>query len=87
VLAIGGKSDMLAPVKAVHHAGTLLPNSPDVRLETAPGGHLGVLTGRSAIRSTWIFLDEFLPDYDIGRGAAARESRPARPQSARPVSA
>ncbi|MFL5840834.1 MAG: hypothetical protein ACJ77Z_10345, partial [Thermoleophilaceae bacterium] len=64
----------------------LLPNSPDVRLETAPGGHLGVLTGRSAVRSTWIYLDEFLADYDK-RPPQLNVSRPARPRSARPVSA
>src|SRR3954468_13544437 len=87
VLAVGGRSDVLAPVDAVHHVGSLLPNSPDVRLETAPGGHLGVLTGRSAIRSTWIFLDEFLADYDVERKAGPTEIRPALPRTARPVSA
>jgi polyhydroxyalkanoate synthase len=86
VLAVGGTGDVLAPVDAVRHVGSLLPNSPDVRIETAPGGHLGVLTGRSAIRSTWIFLDEFLADYDAGR-RAAKPSPPAPPRSARPVSA
>ena len=86
VLAIGGKSDVLAPIDAVRHVGSLLPGAPDVRIETAPGGHLGVLTGRSAVRSTWIFLDEFLADYDAGR-AAPRPSPPAPPRSARPVSA
>jgi polyhydroxyalkanoate synthase len=84
VLAVGGRSDVLAPVDAVKHVGTLLPNAPDVRLDTAPGGHLGVLTGRRAVRSTWIFLDEFLADYDAGR---VRGSRPERTGSARPVSA
>jgi polyhydroxyalkanoate synthase len=87
VLAVGGSSDVLAPVEAVHHVASLLPNSPDVRLETAPGGHLGVLTGRGAVRSTWIFLDEFLADYDAGRRSPPRESPPERPRSARPVSA
>jgi polyhydroxyalkanoate synthase len=88
VLAVGGKSDVLAPIDAVHHVGTVLPNSPDVRLETAPGGHLGVLTGRSAVRSTWIFLDEFLADNDRKRSAGpAKASRPAQPRSAPPVSA
>jgi polyhydroxyalkanoate synthase len=85
VLAVGGSSDVLAPVDAVHHVGKLLPNSPDVRLETAPGGHLGVLTGRSALRSTWIFLDEFLADYDAGRQGSTKTRR-ARPRSAPPVS-
>ena len=75
VLTVGGSSDVLAPIDAVHHVGGLLPNSPDVRLETAPGGHLGVLTGRSAIRSTWIFLDEFLADYDAGRPRDERRNR------------
>src|SRR3954471_14702350 len=67
VLSVAGTSDVLAPADAVEHVTTVLPNSPDVRFETAPGGHLGVLTGRSAVRSTWIFLDEFLADYDTGR--------------------
>jgi polyhydroxyalkanoate synthase len=86
VLSIAGTSDVLAPVDAVHHVASLLPNSPDVRLETAPGGHLGVLTGRSAVRSTWIFLDEFLADYDA-RPAELNAARPEPPRSARPVSA
>jgi len=60
VLAIAGTGDTIAPVAAVHHVGALLPNSPDVRLETAPGGHLGVLTGRGARATTWALLDDWL---------------------------
>ena len=75
-----------APIEAVHHVGGLLPNSPDVRLETAPGGHLGVLTGRTAVRSTWIFLDEFLAAYDAARRPAPA-GRPEQRRTARPVSA
>src|SRR3954453_8650478 len=86
VLSVGGTADVLAPIEAVPHVGSLLPNSPDVRLETAPGGHLGVLTGRSAVRSTWVFLDEFLADYDAGRRRPTA-SRPERPRTAPPVSA
>lgn len=87
VLAVAGASDVLAPVDAVRHVGSLLPSSPDVRLETAPGGHLGVLTGRSAARSTWIFLDEFLADYDARRvERPATASRPEPLPSAPPVS-
>ena len=52
------------PVAACHHLGDLVPNAPSVRLETAPGGHLGVLTGRAARASTWVLLDEFL-DADV----------------------
>src|SRR3954469_17059275 len=84
VLAVGGTADVLAPIDAVKHVTSLLPNAPDVRYETAPGGQLGVLTGRSAVRSTWIFLDEFLADYDRD---TARATRPASPRPAQPVSA
>jgi polyhydroxyalkanoate synthase subunit PhaC len=59
VLAIAGTGDGIAPVKAVHHVAELLPRA-EVRLETAPGGHLGVLTGRAAQRTTWPLLDAFL---------------------------
>ena len=60
VLCVAGESDVLAPQAAVHHLGGLLPNAPVVRMETGPGGHLGVLTGRGAKRTTWRWLDEFL---------------------------
>jgi polyhydroxyalkanoate synthase len=71
VLTVAGRTDVLAPVDAVHHVAGLLPSSPDVRVETAPGGHLGVLTGRSAHRSTWRYLDEFLTDYDVEEPSAS----------------
>src|SRR3954464_2590215 len=60
VLSVAGTSDTLAPRPAVHAVGDLLPNAAEVRLETGPGGHLGVLTGRSAKRTTWVYIDEFL---------------------------
>ena len=65
VLTIAGENDVLAPEEAVHHLSELLPNSPDVRVLTEPGGHLGVLTGRSARHGTWRSLAEFLGDYDV----------------------
>lgn len=68
VMNIAGTSDVLVPVPVAHHVGELLPNSPRVRLETAPGGHLGVLTGRSAPKTTWPMIDDFL----------AEQCRPAR---------
>src|SRR3954467_298668 len=72
-LAGAGPSDALAPRPAVHAVGGLLPTAKDVQLETGPGGHLGVLTGRSAKRTTWVFIDDF-----FGRaGSPARQSRPA----------
>src|SRR6266536_708392 len=60
VMAIAGTSDVLAPLAAVNHVARLIPNAIDIRLETAPGGHLGVLTGRAAERTTWGYIDEFL---------------------------
>ncbi len=64
VLSIAGDADVLAPKAAVHHVGELLPSAESVQLETAPGGHLGVLTGRSAIGTTWMHLDAFLAGHD-----------------------
>lgn len=64
VLSIAGKSDVLAPVQAVLAVEGLLPNAASVETQVAPGGHLGVLTGRSAIDTTWQYLDEFLARHD-----------------------
>ena len=64
VLSVAGPADVLAPVSAVHAVEKLLPNSANVRLELAPGGHLGILTGRSAERTTWRYIDEFLLESD-----------------------
>jgi polyhydroxyalkanoate synthase len=72
VLSVAGQTDVLAPEPAVHHVGDVLPNAPAVRLERAPGGHLGVLTGRSAKRTTWRYIDEFFVEH----GAPAVEERP-----------
>jgi polyhydroxyalkanoate synthase subunit PhaC len=72
VLVVAGRSDVLAPREAVHHVGRLLENAPEVRLETAPGGHLGVLTGMSARETTWRHLDAFLAEHEPVRPAEAR---------------
>jgi polyhydroxyalkanoate synthase len=75
VLSIAGADDVLAPRPAVHHVAGLLPNAPSVRVETAPGGHLGVLTGRAARHTTWAWLDAFLAR--VAR-AGAPTQRPLR---------
>lgn len=67
VLSIAGAGDGIAPQAAVHHVADLLPNAAGVKLGTAPGGHLGVLTGRAARRTTWPMLDEFLASGDRAR--------------------
>lgn len=74
VLSIAGEADVLAPREAVHHVGALLPNATSVRLESAPGGHLGVIAGRSARHTTWTWIDEFLTD---AQAPAGRRRRPA----------
>jgi polyhydroxyalkanoate synthase len=73
VLVVAGESDTLAPRQAVHHLAELLPNAPDVELRTAPGGHLGVLAGRSARKTTWRYLDEFLNAHDRGHERRAAD--------------
>jgi polyhydroxyalkanoate synthase len=64
VLAVAGSSDILAPAPAVLAVEELLPNAAVVETHVAPGGHLGVLTGRSATETTWNHLDEFLARHD-----------------------
>jgi polyhydroxyalkanoate synthase len=77
VLIVAGDSDVLAPCEAVHHLASLLTSSPDVRVETAPGGHLGVLTGRSAKSTTWRHLDAFLRAYDAPGEVGSSRGRAA----------
>ena len=67
VLAVAGKSDVLAPVDAVLALEGLLPNAAEVETHVAPGGHLGVLTGRSAMNTTWNYLDDFLARHDTAK--------------------
>jgi polyhydroxyalkanoate synthase len=64
VLVVAGEGDSIAPRRAVGHLVEVLENAPEVRFETAPGGHLGVLTGRGARRTTWTYLDDFLATHN-----------------------
>jgi poly[(R)-3-hydroxyalkanoate] polymerase subunit PhaC len=61
VLVVAGRDDTIAPARAVRKLVDVLDNASSVRFETAPGGHLGVLTGRRARTTTWTYLDAFLP--------------------------
>jgi polyhydroxyalkanoate synthase len=63
VMNIAGTSDVVVPQAAVHAVGKILPNATEVRLERAPGGHLGVLAGRSARKTTWHYIDEFMSSH------------------------
>jgi polyhydroxyalkanoate synthase len=76
VLSIAGRGDGIAPVAACHHVGELLTGAPSVQLKTAPGGHLGVLTGRAARGTTWVLLDRFLAAHEAVPGSNRRRRRP-----------
>lgn len=64
VLVVAGIGDTLAPEPAVRHLLDLVTGSPAARLVRAPGGHLGVLTGRAARRTTWPALEVFFREHD-----------------------
>ena len=63
VLVFGGATDGIAPVPAVHAVVPLLKGASEVRFEVVPGGHLGMLTGRAARRTTWLAMDEWIAQW------------------------
>jgi polyhydroxyalkanoate synthase subunit PhaC len=63
LLAFGGASDGIAPVRSVRPIENLVPNVARLRFEVVPGGHLGMLTGRAARTSTWRIIDEWLVEH------------------------
>ncbi|MEV0343326.1 alpha/beta fold hydrolase [Nocardia sp. NPDC050713] len=62
VLLVGGPSDVITPAAAVEAGTRTLTGAADVRYETAPGSHLGILTGETARDTTWAYLDKFLTE-------------------------
>jgi polyhydroxyalkanoate synthase subunit PhaC len=60
VLAVGGTGDVIATADSVGAIVDVLPGSPSVRFETAPGSHLGLLAGPGAKDTTWRHIDAFL---------------------------
>jgi polyhydroxyalkanoate synthase len=68
VLVFAGNTDGIAPVNAVKPLVGLLPNASEVRFEIVPGGHLGMLTGRAARRTTWVVLDEWIDQHSTHAG-------------------
>jgi polyhydroxyalkanoate synthase len=63
VLVFAGNTDGIAPIPAVKAIVPLLRNAHEVRFEIVPGGHLGMLTGRAARRTTWVVMDEWIARY------------------------
>lgn len=64
VLVVAGLNDTLAPQAAVEHLLDLVTGAPETELLKAPGGHLGVLTGRAARLTTWPGVQRFLSRHD-----------------------
>ncbi|HWJ67971.1 MAG TPA: alpha/beta fold hydrolase [Nocardioides sp.] len=85
VLVFGGSTDGIAPVPAVRAVVPLLSKAAEVRFEVVPGGHLGMLTGRAARRTTWLVMDEWIsqwstdnrPSVPIGTNRKRRTSSAA----------
>jgi polyhydroxyalkanoate synthase len=63
VLVFAGNTDGIAPIPAVKALLPLLSGAREVRFEIVPGGHLGMLTGRAARRTTWVVMDEWIAAY------------------------
>ena len=82
VLAVAGRGDGIAPVPACHHVEALLPHA-KVELATAPGGHLGVLTGRAAARDD-LEAARRLPRQACNAPCKAREAAGGRGLSGYP---
>lgn len=92
LLAFGGAGDGIAPVPCVRPIVDLVPGVDDLRFEIVPGGHLGMLTGRAARRTTWRIMDEWIAEHssaDAGKltpaartKAASATTRKAAPKQA-----
>lgn len=82
VLVFAGNTDGIAPISAVKAVVPLLRNAREVRFEIVPGGHLGMLTGRAARRTTWVVMDEWIAQYSTPDGPAARTPAPTTARKA-----
>jgi len=84
LMIFGGASDGIAPVGCVRPLVDLVPQVQKLRFEIVPGGHLGMLTGRAARRTTWRILDEFLrecaADDAVKRPAARKPAANGAPR-------
>lgn len=86
LLAFGGAGDGIAPVRCVRPLVDLVPNAKSTRFEVVPGGHLGMLTGRAARRTTWRIMDEFLRDCGADAPVTKAKVSPVpRAKVAKPV--
>ncbi|UYM06806.1 alpha/beta fold hydrolase [Solicola gregarius] len=75
LLVFAGSSDGIAPVPSVRALMALVPKAKPARFEVVPGGHLGLLTGRAARRTTWRTLDAFLDEHSLDEHSRAEHGR------------
>jgi polyhydroxyalkanoate synthase len=80
LLAFGGAGDGIAPVGCVRPIVDLVTGVDDLRFEIVPGGHLGMLTGRSARGPPWRIIDAWIDAHSSP--AADRATPEARTRSA-----
>jgi polyhydroxyalkanoate synthase len=85
VLVLAGATDGIAPVAAVRAVLPHLSGSQEARFEIVPGGHLGMLTGRSARASTWVVLDEWFGEWSDVVPPLAKKKAVARKKAAAAV--
>jgi polyhydroxyalkanoate synthase len=80
VLVFAGNTDGIAPIPAVKAIVNVLPNAHEIRFEIVPGGHLGMLTGRAARRTTWVVMDEWIAQYSTpdDRDQPVKKKAPAK---------
>jgi polyhydroxyalkanoate synthase len=74
VLIVAGTDDVIAPVACVQRAQDVLTGARSVRFATAPGSHLGVLSGPQARRTTWAHVTDFLAAVGEPASSAVRSS-------------
>jgi polyhydroxyalkanoate synthase len=75
VLVVAGSTDQIAPADAVKAVVPLLTGAREGRFEIVPGGHLGLLTGRTARTSTWPALDGWFDEWDSPPAARRKPAR------------
>jgi polyhydroxyalkanoate synthase len=73
LLAVAGRTDMIAPVASVR-AQVDAVGSADVTFRLAPGGHMGVFAGGSAPKQVWHPATEWLAARSTARPLRARVS-------------
>ncbi|QNG17353.1 alpha/beta hydrolase [Rhodococcus triatomae] len=62
VLLIAGTEDVIAPTASVEAGQTALTGAKELRYDTVPGSHLGIVAGVRSRETTWAQIDGFLAE-------------------------